>query len=387
MIYLITGLPGNGKTLYTIAHVRERAKKENRPVFYSGIPDLKIAEWQQIPEGQEQQWFDLPEGAIVVLDESQRIFRPRPGRGEPPKHVSMLETHRHKGLDLYLITQHPSLIDQNVRRLTGTHRHVVRSFGLNRAVIHEWGEVHLDCEKRRADSSKTRFTFPKSVYGLYKSAEVHTHGVQLPKQVFYLLGLLVLLGALFFFLKTRHDERTAKPEESEQVKQIPVSAAPDVPGLSARTEDEGPLTVAQYVESITPRVEGFPHTAPRYDEITKPVKAPYPAGCFQFRGKCKCITDQGTPIDMQQHVCTQVLRHGFYKDWQEPTIESAGGAAAPHRGTKVGDADAPPPVVRLGKSFENPPSGHSVETVVQEAARRPQVPIEKQLNPYQPPTT
>ena len=38
-------------------------------------------------------------GAIIVVDECQRIFRPRPKRFESTDYVSELETHRQRGLD------------------------------------------------------------------------------------------------------------------------------------------------------------------------------------------------------------------------------------------------------------------------------------------------
>lgn len=42
MIDLITGLPGNGKTLYTISTVKKMSEGENRPVYYAGIPELTL---------------------------------------------------------------------------------------------------------------------------------------------------------------------------------------------------------------------------------------------------------------------------------------------------------------------------------------------------------
>lgn len=319
MIYLITGLPGNGKTLYTIWHVRERQKKENRPVFYNGIPELQIAEWTEFKE--PEKWSDLPDGSIIVIDEAQRVFRPRPGRGDPPAHVALLETHRHKGFDIYIITQHPALIDQNVRRLAGTHRHVQRTFGAQRAVIHEWGEVHLDCERNRRDSSKTQWKYPKDVYGVYKSAEVHTHKVQLPKQVWYLVACVVVLAALLVFLKTRVSERVSKPEP-EEAELITTPGAPGaspsmIPSpalaMSAR-EKEKPMTSVEYIESLRPRIDGHVHTASRYDEVTKPVQAPIIAGCIAMGPKCTCYTQQGTRYPATEQQCKMVVAGGrpFY---------------------------------------------------------------------------
>ena len=42
MITLITGLPGAGKTLFTIADVMAMAEKDNRQVYFSGIADCRV---------------------------------------------------------------------------------------------------------------------------------------------------------------------------------------------------------------------------------------------------------------------------------------------------------------------------------------------------------
>lgn len=324
MIYLITGLPGNGKTLYTLWHVRDRAKKESRPVYVSGIPELAVSEWHQIDEEQTRQWFDLPDGAIIIIDEAQRIFRPRPGRGDPPPHVAQLETHRHKGYDIYLITQHPSLIDQNVRRLAGTHRHVQRTFGMQRAVVHEWGEVHMNCELRRNDSSKTNWTFPKDVYSLYKSAEVHTHKVQMPKQVWYLVALLVVLVGLFIFLKVRVGQRLDGKMPGVDKPTSP--AASDMKGAPSLTggfasDAPRPMTQQEYIASLTPRLPDLTYTAPRYDELTKPIDAPFPVGCIQSGAICKCYTQQGTTYKASADFCRNFIEYGgIFRDWSaQPT--------------------------------------------------------------------
>lgn len=53
MITLTTGVPGSGKSLYTISQVKEKAEKENRPVYYSGITDLKLP-WVEMDDCQQQ---------------------------------------------------------------------------------------------------------------------------------------------------------------------------------------------------------------------------------------------------------------------------------------------------------------------------------------------
>ena len=113
MITLITGQPGAGKTLFTLQFVRELAEKEKRTVHYSGIKDLRLP-WLELANAED--WYQVPQGSIVVVDEAQRIFRPRGAGSVVPRHVSELETHRHQGIDLFIITQHPMLVDTNVMR-------------------------------------------------------------------------------------------------------------------------------------------------------------------------------------------------------------------------------------------------------------------------------
>ena len=320
MIYLITGLPGNGKTLYTLWHVKERAKKEGRAVYYSGIPDLKIPEWQEFEHAEK--WHELPDGAIIVIDEAQRIFRPRQGRaGEPPEHIALLETHRHNGFDIYVITQHPSLIDNNVRRLAGTHRHVQRTFGTARAIIHEWGEVHLDCERRRNDSSKTIWKYPKDVYSLYKSAEIHTHKLQLPKHVWYMLIGIITIIILGYIVISRMSDRMEPVKEGKTAGTDTGSGAFML--QSGGTPLKKPMTATEYIESYTPRVPGMPHTAPRYDDLTKPATVPTIAGCVMKKDRCQCYTGQGTRYPARDAMCRDIAS-GNTPYYDFAPVETAG---------------------------------------------------------------
>jgi hypothetical protein len=59
MICLITGLPGNGKTLYALQWVKDKAEKEGRPVFYARIKGLKLP-WTLIDPFK---WFECPANA------------------------------------------------------------------------------------------------------------------------------------------------------------------------------------------------------------------------------------------------------------------------------------------------------------------------------------
>lgn len=329
MIYIHTGQPGAGKTLFTLQHVKRRAESENRTVFYNGIPELNIPEWQEFTDAEK--WHELPAGAIIVIDECQRVFRPRSTGKAVPESIAKFETHRHNGHDVYLITQHPMLVDQNIRRLAGTHRHIVRTFGAKKAFVHEWNEVKTDCDRKRTDSSKTAFVYPKEAFGWYKSAEVHTHKLALPKQVYYILGMTVLLLGLLYYLYNRFTaESQPIPEKSAETMLQAVApgapGSPSVPGtnLPPSQRQAEPLTVAEYVAQRQPRISGLPHTAPVYDRLTEPVRVPVPAACISMGERCECYTQQATKVQVRREVCLSIVQRGMFVDFDPNGQEERG---------------------------------------------------------------
>jgi hypothetical protein len=265
--------------------------------------------WIELDKAEE--WHKLPSGAIVVIDEAQRIFRPRGNGTLVPEHVSQLETHRHRGLDLYVVTQHPMLVDSNVRRLVGRHVHVMRSFGLQRATLHEWGTVKEQCDKARDDSNKTEWAYPKQVFAAYHSAEVHTHKRRVPKRLIFLLMVPALLAACGWMFVRWYQHFG----ESTQHKAGGDSLAASAPGGSAPAKS-GPVTVEGYLASYKPRVEGLPQSAPRYDEVTKAVTAPVPVACVAAAARCRCYSQQGTRMDTPDQLCRQFADRGFFVDFE-----------------------------------------------------------------------
>lgn len=350
MITLITGLPGNGKTLYALTWLKAKAEKEGRQVYYSGIADLKLPWIEHDP----QKWFELPKGSIIVIDEVQRVMRPRQHGMAVPEFVAKLETHRHLGVDLVLITQHPMLLDANVRRLCGQHFHVVRKFGTHNATIHEWGSVKENCDKNRDDSIRHHWRYPKEAFGFYKSAEVHTHKVRIPAKVWGLgLLILALIGVAWFFVH-RLQGWTGKgkepvPAESRSSSGM-VTEAPR-PGASAAPK----LTTAEYVAQHQPRVEGLAYTAPVYDDQTKPTEVPYPAACVEMGKRCQCYTQQATKLQVPAQMCREIVAGGFFVSWKTQTAPPASASAA-GPAAQPGERDGVPQVLGINGARPRLPS-------------------------------
>ena len=204
-ITLITGLPGHGKTLNGIKEARDYAIAEGRVIYYYNIKELsQDLGWHEIDD--PKQWFELPPGSIIFLDECQHYFPARASGKNAPQWISEFNTHRHKGYDIFLVTQNPKLIDHDIRFLVNRHLHFFRPFGLNRTTRIEWARCIDDPFKDSAHKSAISSSTVKlddKVFDLYKSAEVHTVKAKIPNKIYYYatLPIILILIVLFSYSK------------------------------------------------------------------------------------------------------------------------------------------------------------------------------------------
>lgn len=348
-ITLVTGLPGHGKTLYSLARWKPEAEKAGRPVFHNSIPGLSIPGWQS---WEVKDWEQLPAGSLLIVDEAQFAF-PVTGRGQTPEWVQKLATHRHLGLDIVVITQNPMLLDAFVRRLVDRHFHVVRKFGTRFATVYEFvNGAKDDVAKSRSDGIRHDFRFPSEVYGWYKSAELHTVKARIPARV-YMLAVLPVLFFVLVWLGYQRMNPEAKQADLDKALGLADGKTPgalrpgaNLPtaGLAGDQRGAGRMTPAEYAAAHTPRLEGLAHTAPIYDSVTQPQQAPYPAACIASVKRCQCYSQQGTRLDMRDQLCRQLADGGFFVAWaatgdrvqrpldapqQAAPQQSVGGSAGP----------------------------------------------------------
>ncbi|MBI3145636.1 MAG: AAA family ATPase, partial [Pseudogulbenkiania sp.] len=183
MITVITGTPGAGKTALAVKMLKEL--EGNRPIFTMGIPELKldhqpvppVKEWTKLVPSDEdpdllKPTFTFPPGAIIVIDEAQNVYRPRNSSSKVPDIVAAFETHRHTGVDFWLITQKTTLLDGNVRALAGKHLHIESNFFGRK--LFEWPKaVDAESKAERDIAAKRKYKLPKQVFSLYKSSSLH----------------------------------------------------------------------------------------------------------------------------------------------------------------------------------------------------------------------
>lgn len=202
MITLITGVPGAGKTLYMVDQILtdvangtgEYAGRPERAVYVDNVPDLQLRH-EVAPDLLDWPTW-APDGCLIVCDEVQRKWRPTASSQAPHPSIAELETHRHRGVDFVILTQHPSLVHSNVRRLVGKHIHIRRTaLGI---MVYEWSECQGSPDTAwKAAVSKRKWEHPKRSFGLYKSAEVHNKvKFRIPRAKLVLWGCVLLLPLL-----------------------------------------------------------------------------------------------------------------------------------------------------------------------------------------------
>jgi len=325
MLYLRTGGNGSGKTLFTLKDVRELQLQTGRPVCHNGrfkIKPEKEAEfgWKRI---EFKDWQDQEDGTIFLIDECHYDLPQRPPSQFPPPHIAKLTEHRARGFDFFLLTQHPGNIDKFVRNLVqapGWHEHVKRLAGAAPiANLCRWDSVQLQAEKMgssRDAEVKTR-AFPKEVYEWYDSAFLHTGKVRLPKKLWVLIFCLVAAplmlgwGIWSAYQNVAGPTASASGSERAQKRAGGLAGASPSPGAAA-----GPRTAAEYLASYRPRVPGLAHTAPAYDELTRPKRVPLPAACVEMGKRCSCYTQDATPYTTSAEICRQIVKGGVWLDFE-----------------------------------------------------------------------
>ncbi|WP_426139443.1 zonular occludens toxin domain-containing protein [Pseudomonas sp. DWP3-1-2] len=385
MLFLRTGLPGAGKTLNTIKEIDEehavdpknselRLHKDSqdpnlppRTIYYNGIPDLqtdklkaKWVEWES-PE----QWFDLPDGCVIVIDEAQGTFG-TDVRTRVEK-VTRFEKHRHHGWDVHIITQHPSLICSPVRKLVGKHINFIRPYGRTKGVFRHEYEMCVDSPEKRNNfkmAQESKIEFDAHYFGLYKSATVHTHKKVTPSFVKIMpliaLGVLIpvaiLVGGLWWLVHKKEAESTAHAVD----KPVSAAIAASVPQGSAVMPKSGSspenLDPAVYISQFKPRIGDVQASAPRYDEMNKARDFPRPVclsstdirlvSTAKARGQsvgehngeltaCQCYTQQSTRMKTTLEFCMSVVENGYFDDTKQmPTYANPNGPSSQRNSEK-----------------------------------------------------
>lgn len=333
MLTIITGTPGAGKSLYSVweearkvpgstveagercvSHGVEYAAGDAVPRhLFSNVKGLLI-DHTHITADDLNTWHEWAQpGDVILFDEVQEVWRPRGMGSKVPECIAALEVHRHKGVDLILVTQHPLLVDPNIRRLCNRHLHL-RRITKKTAYVYEWDHCSDPKAVRTAMQGKLWF-HPRRGYALYKSAQLHTKPTaRLPRVA--LVGLLAVGGAAYLAPTaiariTERFQSQPKGHAFKEAKPEPVAARGGLPPA------QGP---AQAFASVGAS------SAPARRRVL---------GCIVLGPRCECFAEDGEREEVQLGVCEVGTRQVGY------VLPSKADAKPPHTGDKHGGPEAP----------------------------------------------
>ncbi|GAB1387750.1 zonular occludens toxin domain-containing protein [Melaminivora sp.] len=334
MITLFTGMPGAGKTAAMLDVLRQLAA--DRPVFVHFDPAERLRPEQKllhetikIPHQpvHAATWHEqVSDGGILIIDEAQGCWRPRGPSAKVPEAIAALETHRHAGIDIFLTTQSPRLIDANVRGLVGRHVHI-RDTGWLGRWWYEWPETNEGLAWKTCPVKK-RYKLPRQVFDLYTSANEHYKPVRATPKTLALVGLLLACLGVLIFLIIRTFNNHAAPAPKKEPPSVavaaPVQAAPDQlpnPGITITAPDER-------VDFI-PRLSDRPWTAPAYDHMRTVVHMPTIAGGLCIRGECACFAPDGTRLlEISSKACSEWMATRPFNPYQSQQLPATARASS-----------------------------------------------------------
>lgn len=226
MIYLFTGNPGEGKTLNALDFVINIQKDSrdsgvDRDVFVFNFQRFKdgeifdkdhpnfsdVQEWKELEKDDltdniwslyDDQHPKIKHGSIILVDECQDIY-PTRSKGSVPDFLKFFEKHRHTGCDFILVTQKIRQVDIHLRSLVGEHRDFKRIMGRDVVRIKTLPRVMEGKDEESLEIVTSQKKYPKHLFGLYKSAQIHTHKKKLPKVVYLIPVFIGFISFLLWF--------------------------------------------------------------------------------------------------------------------------------------------------------------------------------------------
>lgn len=261
-------------------------------------------------------WRDLPDGSIIFFDEAhehpafsaQDLLGPARTDAEKKRKAEILDIgdsltlHGHFGFDIYLITQNPKLLREQVRAACSVHYVMRRLWGLDVAMIYEFAEVQTyfaNATRKQALSVK-RFRYPKNLYKYYVSSNVHNIQKRVPLLYMAFFALPIAIFAMGYSKASETGFFGLFPKD-EVVQEKPIEQ-PEYVMLDAKQGQTPEQVLAEYKENFNPDVEcrkamniDLPECISWFDQLTKQQSSVLPDGqVFQA-----VVYDPDKPYDFE----------------------------------------------------------------------------------------
>ena len=296
---LISAPPRTGKSLYCMSLIDQLSRKHPNRRIYTNIIGMNYPGVLTINSTPEKpfDWRDLPDGSIIFFDEAhehpafsaQDLLGTARTDAEKKRKAEILDIgdsltlHGHFGFDIYLITQNPKLLREQVRAACSVHYVMRRLWGLDVAMIYEFAEVQTyfaNATRKQALSVK-RFRYPKNLYKYYVSSNVHNIQKRVPLLYMSFFAIPVLIFAMgyskasdtgFFglFEKDKQAQQEKVPTDLPQAEIVSYTPEQQKEIDTKRAEFMG-LTYDQYMDLQNPQAQDAKNLSANQNSIDQIV--------------------------------------------------------------------------------------------------------------------
>lgn len=305
MIRLITATPGSGKTCLVVEWLLKEVDKQFYGEIYTNIEDLRIVGVKSLPPNADWRLLNPDKDKdkkpiLMVVDEAQYFdaFMKETKQNAIGKDLS---THRHYGIDLWIITQSPKLLNSYVLENVGEHVHLYRPQKKKTVNVYWWSYAQSSLTKtafKSADDMQ-KWRLNPQVFDYYKSTSQVTDSKARTSQKVIstvITGIIILVGIGFFVNNGLQSFQAMQHKKGDNVlgvdtKQLPNSPASSVAPVVVQSVASVPVPVTTQNLSVQPQID------PMQAELQRV------ASVIQFGDKCTLYNSKGTVLDLPHDDC------------------------------------------------------------------------------------
>lgn len=228
MMYLVSATPGTGKSCWVVKQITqwiEDPANKGRKI-YSNIAGLKI-QGVEVPPDDFRECLD---GSIIVYDEAQEIEHYSSDSRANNPIAKALSKHRHRGFDIWFITQDPSLLHKYVLKNIYLHYYLWRPAQRQMIEIYTFARAIVSPTKEDFKNSydKVWWRFEEYYLQFYKSTVFNTSkkvGSSKRNGAIFTALIFACMIGWFIYPVIKHGSNISKAPTAQQPKALPASSA------------------------------------------------------------------------------------------------------------------------------------------------------------------
>lgn len=274
MIRLITATPGSGKTCLVIEWLLKELDKGFYKSYYANINGLRIMginplldDWRTVPEDHKP--------CLYIVDEAQYRQEFMKETTKSNEIGKALSTHRHYGIDFWLITQSPKLLNPYVIENTGEHVHLYRPKKAKTVTVYWWSYAITNMAKsnfKQADDVQ-KWRLNPQMFDYYKSTVAVTDSKKRVshRNVSAIITLIIALSIIAYIAKNGLTAFESMQHKEDSVIGIDKSKMPDQKNLQQQPNTEHNTLIPTDLSSECRKGENVskPECVKWFDEISK----------------------------------------------------------------------------------------------------------------------